>query len=385
MRIDIATLFTDMFDPVLNQSIVGRGIKNGYIDIRTHDIRLYTENKHNRVDDKPYGGGTGMLMQAQPIYDCIMAIRSQMNIKPRILYMSPQGEVLTQKKVRELAAEPWLILLCGHYEGVDQRVLDELECEEISVGDYVLTGGELPAMILCDAVARLQPGVLPNEDAYSIESHYSGLLEFPQYTRPEEWRGRKVPEELLTGDHRTVSAWQQSRALRVTAAKRPDMHKAYLDRAVSEFWQGFLSAKGLPKETQYSEVFHFELSEYWANELLRLVMRGKKRATSSSLWGYEIEGDKLPVRGQYSIVTDWDGIPRCVIKTTAVTVLPFKDVTFELASKEGEDASLEDWQKSHVSFFTEEGAELGYTFSWDMPVIFEEFRLEYKEHREEKK
>lgn len=384
MRIDIATLFTDMCNSVIHESIVGRGIKNGHIEIYSHDIREYTENKHRRVDDKPYGGGTGMVMQAQPVFDCVEAIRSQHEGTPRIIYMSPQGETLTQKKVRELAAEPWLILLCGHYEGVDQRVLDELECEELSVGDYVLTGGELPALIVADAVARLQPGVLPNEDAYSIESHYNGLLEYPQYTRPEEWHGRKVPETLLTGDHRTVTEWQQREALRVTARKRPEMHKAYLDRKVSEFWQQFLTAKGLPQDTQYAELFHFEMSEYWANELLRLVMRGKKRATSSSLWGYEIEGDKLPVRGQYSIVTDWDGMPRCVIKTTAVKVLPFKDVTFELAVREGEDASLEDWQKSHVSFFTEEGNALGYEFTWDMPVIFEEFRLEYKGRKEEK-
>lgn len=384
MRIDIATLFTDMCNSVIHESIVGRGIKNGHIEIYSHDIREYTENKHRRVDDKPYGGGTGMVMQAQPVFDCVEAIRSQHEGTPRIIYMSPQGETLTQKKVRELAAEPWLILLCGHYEGVDQRVLDELECEELSVGDYVLTGGELPALIVADAVARLQPGVLPNEDAYSIESHYNGLLEYPQYTRPEEWHGRKVPETLLTGDHRTVTEWQQREALRVTARKRPEMHKAYLDRKVSEFWQQFLTAKGLPQDTQYAEVFHFEMSEYWANELLRLVMRGKKRATSSSLWGYEIEGDKLPVRGQYSIVTDWDGMPRCVIKTTAVKVLPFKDVTFDLAVREGEDASLEDWQKSHVSFFTEEGNALGYEFTWDMPVIFEEFRLEYKGRKEEK-
>lgn len=140
MRIDIATLFTDMCDSVIHESIIGRGIKNGHIEIYSHDIREYTENKHRRVDDKPYGGGTGMLMQAQPVFDCISAIKSQREGKPRIIYMSPQGEVLTQKKVQELAAEPWLILLCGHYEGIDQRVLDELECEELSVGNYVLTG-----------------------------------------------------------------------------------------------------------------------------------------------------------------------------------------------------------------------------------------------------
>ncbi|MGN0688729.1 MAG: tRNA (guanosine(37)-N1)-methyltransferase TrmD [Oscillospiraceae bacterium] len=378
MRIDIATLFPDMCDGVLHESIIGRGIKNGFIEIYSHDIRKYSQDKHRRVDDKPYGGGTGMVMQAQPVYDCIMDIVRQHSCKPRIIYMSPQGQTLTQSKVAELAAEQGLILLCGHYEGIDQRVLDELSCEELSVGDYVLTGGELPALIVADAVARLQPGVLPNEDAYSIESHYNGLLEYPQYTMPREWMGRQVPRVLTTGDHRVIAEWQRREALRVTAAKRPDMHRAYLDRAVEEFWQKFLSAKGLPQDTEYAEVFRFEMSECRANELLRLVMRGKKRATSSSLAAYDTEGDKLPVRGQYSIVTDRDGVPRCVIRTTAVRVLPFREVTFELASKEGEDASLEDWQRSHEEFFSEEGKELGYEFTWDMPVIFQEFRLEYK-------
>ena len=223
MRIDIATLFTQMCGSVLNESIVGRGIRNGFIEVHTHDIRKYTENKHRRVDDKPYGGGTGMLMQAQPVYDCISAIKSQGEGRPRIIYMSPQGEVLTQQKVQELAQEPWLILLCGHYEGIDQRVLDELEVEELSVGNYVLTGGELPALIVADAVARLQPGVLPNEDAYSIESHYNGLLEFPQYTRPENWRGREVPEVLLSGHHANIEAWRREMSLRRTKKDRPDL------------------------------------------------------------------------------------------------------------------------------------------------------------------
>lgn len=228
MRIDIATLFPQMCDVVLRTSVLGRGIKNGCIEIYTHDIRLYTENKHRNVDDKPYGGGTGLVMQAQPIYDCIMAIISQHKSRPRIIYMSPQGETLTQGKVRELAAEEGLILLCGHYEGVDGRVLEELNAEELSIGDYVLTGGELPALIVCDAVARLQEGVLPNEDAYSIESHYNGLLEFPQYSRPEVWRGRAVPEILLSGDHKKVAEWQKQAAIEVTRQKRPDMYEKYL-------------------------------------------------------------------------------------------------------------------------------------------------------------
>lgn len=228
MRIDIATLFPEMCDTVLRTSILGRGIKNGFIEIHTHDIRLYTEDRHRNVDDKPYGGGTGMVMQAQPIYNCVKAAEAQHKEKPRIIYLSPQGETLTQAKVRELAAESGLILICGHYEGVDNRVLEELQAEEISVGDYVLTGGELPALILADAVARLQKGVLPNEDAYSLESHYNGLLEQPQYTRPEVWRGRAVPEVLLSGDHKKITEWQLEKSLEVTKLKRPDLYQKYL-------------------------------------------------------------------------------------------------------------------------------------------------------------
>lgn len=225
IRIDIATLFPAMCEAVLGESIVGRGRKAERIEINCHNIRDYTLDKHNRVDGKAYGGGTGMVMQAQPIYDCVRAIRSQLgeNATPRLIYLSPQGKKLDQEKVKELAAEDNLILLCGHYEGVDQRVLDELKFEEISVGDYVVTGGELPALILTDAVARLQDGVLPNEDAYSIESHYNGLLEHPQYTRPEEWHGRRVPEVLISGHHANIKKWQDEMALKVTKEKRPDM------------------------------------------------------------------------------------------------------------------------------------------------------------------
>ena len=234
MRIDIATLFPQMCDSVLGASILGRAIRSGAVDIRTHDIRLYTENKHRRVDDKPYGGGTGMVIQAQPVYDCVMAILAQHRVKPRIIYMSPQGKVLTQSKVKELSEEDGLILLCGHYEGIDNRVLEELGVEELSVGDYVLTGGELPALIVADAVSRLIEGVLPNEDAYSIESHYNGLLEFPQYTRPEEWRGRKVPETLLSGTHKNVREWQERAALEITREKRPDMYERYVEEHSAE-------------------------------------------------------------------------------------------------------------------------------------------------------
>ncbi len=228
MRIDIATLFPQMCEAVLSESVVGRGRKNGFIEIKCHNIRDYTQDKHRRVDDKPFGGGTGMVMQAQPIYDCIMHIYEEIGKtekKPRLIYMSPQGKTLTQALVKELAQEESLVLLCGHYEGVDQRVLDELEAEEISVGDYVVTGGELPALIIADAVSRLQEGVLPNEDAYSIESHYDGALEYPQYTRPEVWRDRRVPEVLLSGHHLNIRKWQEEKSHEVTLEKRPDLIK----------------------------------------------------------------------------------------------------------------------------------------------------------------
>ncbi len=227
IRINIATLFPAMCEAFLNESIIGRARKAGAVEINCRDIRAYTLDKHRRVDDKPFGGGTGMVMQAQPIYDCIMSFINDLgeDAKPRLIYMSPQGRTLTQEVVKELAAEDDLIILCGHYEGVDRRVLDELNFEEISVGDYVVTGGELPALILADAVCRLQEGVLPNEDAYSNESHYNGMLEYPQYTRPEEWHGRRVPEVLISGHHANIKKWQDEQSLAVTREKRPDMLK----------------------------------------------------------------------------------------------------------------------------------------------------------------
>ncbi|MBQ9948133.1 MAG: tRNA (guanosine(37)-N1)-methyltransferase TrmD [Oscillospiraceae bacterium] len=377
MRIDIATLFTEMCDSVLHESIVGRGIKNGFIEIYTHDIRNYTENRHRKVDDKPYGGGTGMVMQAQPIYDCITDILSKHEKRPRIIYMSPQGETLTQEKVKELAAEDGLILLCGHYEGVDQRVLDELECEELSVGDYVLTGGELPALIVADAVARLQRGVLPNEDAYSIESHYNGLLEHPQYTMPRVWRGREVPVELTLGNHEVIAQWQRKAALRITAEKRPDMHEEYMDRLVQEFWDGFIREKGLDEDTDYVQIFRVGSNEGESNRLLRLILRGKKRATT-----YLYDDDILPEKGDYSIITDWDGVPRCVVRTTRVQIIPFNEITLEQALKEGEDKTLGAWRETHRAVYIRYAEQLGYEFSEDTKIVYEEFHLEYRKKTE---
>jgi len=221
MRIDILTLFPEMCESYLSESIIGRSRNSGAIKITCRNIRDYTIDKHRRVDDKAYGGGTGMVMQAQPVYDCVRSIPG--NDTARLIYMSPQGRVLNQELVKELSAEPHLLLLCGHYEGVDVRVLEELGFEEISAGDYVVTGGELPALILTDAVTRLQPGVLPNEDAYTDESHYDGLLEEPKYTRPEVWHNRQVPDVLISGHHANIEKWKQEQREQVTRTKRPDM------------------------------------------------------------------------------------------------------------------------------------------------------------------
>ncbi|MGN0446371.1 MAG: tRNA (guanosine(37)-N1)-methyltransferase TrmD [Acutalibacteraceae bacterium] len=223
MRIDIMTLFPEMCEAFLSESIIGRARRAGKVEIGCHNIRDYTEDKHNRVDDYPYGGGTGMIMQAQPIYDCYQAVRTLSEAPAHLVYLSPCGQTLNQDKVRELAEEEHLVMLCGHYEGVDQRVLDEIVDEEISIGDYVLTGGELPACVLADSICRMLPGVLANEDAYTLESHYSHLLEHPQYTRPPEWRGHAVPPVLLSGDHGKVDRWKLEESVRRTWERRPDM------------------------------------------------------------------------------------------------------------------------------------------------------------------
>ena len=224
MRIDIMTLFPASVDAMLSESIIGRARQAGILDIRTHNIRDYSEDKHRRVDDTPYGGGKGMLMAAPPIYDCYEAItEGQKPERSRTIYLSPQGKVLTQKKAKELATLDRLILLCGHYEGVDERILTEIVDEEISVGDYVLTGGELPACILVDCVGRLIDGVLPAAECHEIESISCGMLEYPQYTRPVEFHGRKVPEPLLNGNHAEIDKWRFQEALQRTRKKRPDL------------------------------------------------------------------------------------------------------------------------------------------------------------------
>ncbi len=217
------TLFPDMIRAVLDQSIIGRAQKKGAIEVETFNIRDYTQNKQKQVDDYPYGGGSGMVMQCQPIYDCYLDIIKDLPQKPHTIYMSPQGKVLTQKKVRQLSEYEHIVILCGHYEGVDERVLEEIVDEEVSIGDYVLTGGEVPACILVDSVSRMIDDVLSSEAAYEGESHYNGLLEYPQYSRPEEWRGRRVPDILLSGHHANIQRWREEMALKRTQEKRPDL------------------------------------------------------------------------------------------------------------------------------------------------------------------
>lgn len=228
MRIDIATLFPEMVDSILAESIVGRARKKGAIEINCHQIRDYTLDKHRRVDDIPYGGGMGMVMQAEPIYRCYQAVCEQIGTKPHTIYMTPKGTVFTQSRAVELSEMDNIFIICGHYEGVDQRVLDRIVDEEISIGDYVLTGGELPAAVVTDAVARMCSGVLSSPECYEEESHFSGLLEYPQYTRPEIWDGEAVPPVLLTGHHKNIADWRHEKSLEITKEKRPDMYKKYI-------------------------------------------------------------------------------------------------------------------------------------------------------------
>ena len=230
MRFDIMTLFPDLVDTVLGESIIGRAQKSGAITVRTHNIRDFSEDKHRRVDDTPYGGGKGMLMMAPPIYNCYRAILDQetneglTDLRRRVIYMSPTGKVLTQARAAELARDyDNLIILCGHYEGVDRRIVDEIVDEEISIGDFVLTGGEIPACILTDCVARLVDGVLSDAECYEKESISSGLLEYPQYTRPYEFHGVKVPDVLISGHHANIDRWREEQAMEMTERLRPDL------------------------------------------------------------------------------------------------------------------------------------------------------------------
>ena len=237
MKIDIMTLFPQMCEAVLGESIIGRARKAAKVEINCVNIRDFSGNKHNKVDDTTYGGGMGMVMSAAPIYNCFHSLYDkEKDDKPHLIYMSPKGETFTQKKAIELSKYDHLVFLCGHYEGVDQRVLDEIVDEEISIGDYVLTGGEIPAMAVTDAVCRMLPGVLADDVCFTEESHFEGLLEFPQYTKPEEWMGRKVPDVLLSGHHENIAKWRRLKAIEETYRRRPNMlNDAKLSRKEEEY------------------------------------------------------------------------------------------------------------------------------------------------------
>lgn len=227
MRIDIMTLFPEMCETVMNESIIGRARTAGKVEIVCTDIRDFSGNKHNKVDDTPYGGGMGMIMAASPIANCFRSLYGSDEPKPHLIYLSPKGKTFTQKRAVELSQKDRVVLLCGHYEGVDQRVIDSLVDEELSIGDFVLTGGELPALVVADAICRMLPGVLSSDLCFEEESHFSGLLEYPQYTKPAVWEDREVPEVLLSGNHAKIHDWRRIQSLLLTMEKRPDL----LDRS----------------------------------------------------------------------------------------------------------------------------------------------------------
>lgn len=223
MQFYIMTLFPEMVMQGLSTSIIGRAVNKGLLSIEAVNIRDYAFNKHSSVDDYPYGGGAGMLMQAEPVYQCYRALEEKMNKKPRVVYLSPQGKTFNQTMAEEFAQEEELVFLCGHYEGIDERVLEEIVTDYVSIGDYVLTGGELPAMIMVDAISRLVPGVLHNDVSAEFESFQDNLLEYPQYSRPEMWHDKKVPEVLMSGHHANIEKWRREQSVIRTARNRPDL------------------------------------------------------------------------------------------------------------------------------------------------------------------
>lgn len=225
MNFHVLTLFPEMIEQGMHTSIIGRAIAGGYLSIDAINIRDYAFNKHQKVDDYPYGGGAGMLMQAEPVYLAYESVQKRLGYRPRVVYLTPQGEVFHQTMAKEMAKEKDLVFLCGHYEGIDERVLDEIVTDYVSIGDYVLTGGELPAMVMMDSISRMVPGVLSNQESGETESFAGNLLEYPQYSRPEEWHGQKVPPVLLSGHHANIEAWRREQSILRTAKRRPDLLK----------------------------------------------------------------------------------------------------------------------------------------------------------------
>ncbi|MFI8574704.1 tRNA (guanosine(37)-N1)-methyltransferase TrmD [Rossellomorea aquimaris] len=227
MRIDVLSLFPAMFEGIFGESILKKAFEKEAVSYNVINFREYADNKHNQVDDYPYGGGAGMVLKPQPIFDAVDALRNEKQSKPRVVLMCPQGERYTQQKAEELAKEEHLVFICGHYEGYDERIREHVVTDEISIGDYVLTGGELGAMVVIDSVVRLLPGVLGNEDSPIQDSFSSGLLEHPHYTRPSDFRGMKVPDELISGNHRLIDEWREKESLRRTFERRPDLLESY--------------------------------------------------------------------------------------------------------------------------------------------------------------
>lgn len=225
MKFHVLTLFPEMIQQGMNTSIIGRAITGGYLSVEAINIRDYAFNKHQKVDDYPYGGGAGMLMQAEPVYLAYQSIEEKIGYRPRVVYLTPQGSVFNQTMAKDFAKEKDLVFLCGHYEGIDERVLEEVVTDLVSIGDYVLTGGELPAMVMMDSISRMVPGVLSNQESGETESFAGNLLEYPQYSRPEEWHGKKVPPVLLSGHHANIEAWRREQSILRTAKNRPDLLK----------------------------------------------------------------------------------------------------------------------------------------------------------------
>lgn len=227
MKYYVMTLFPEMIEQGMNTSILGRAMESGKIELQAKNIRDYSLDKHNKVDDYPYGGGAGMVIEAEPVYRCYEAICSELGKIPRVVYLTPQGDVFSQKMAVDFSGEDAVVFLCGHYEGIDERVLEEIVTDYVSIGDYVLTGGELPAMVMMDAIARFVPGVLNNEESAETESFSDGLLEYPQYTRPFEILGRKVPDVLMSGHHEKIRKWRQEQSELRTKERRPDLYEAW--------------------------------------------------------------------------------------------------------------------------------------------------------------
>lgn len=262
MKFHVLTLFPELIDRAFHTSITGRALEQGSLELHTVNIRDYAGNKHQKVDDYPYGGGAGMVMQAEPVYQAYESVRLTCAKKPRVIYVTPQGQVFCQRMARELAREEELVVLCGHYEGVDERVLEEIVTDYISIGDYVLTGGELAALVMMDAVSRLVPGVLNNEESAEFESFHKSLLEYPQYSRPEVWHEKRVPKELCSGNHKSIEAWRLLQAEKRTRERRPDLYRKYERRMECE--QKLLKSKLLhmdmlePLRTDRARILYFD-------------------------------------------------------------------------------------------------------------------------------